>query len=440
MTSNPRPGPAPVTPSSQTGRAPERAFVWVWLPGETEPVVAGQLRVDGELLSFNYGRTYLERGDAIALYLPELPLRSGRIRPLRGLQVAGCLRDAGPDAWGQRVILARHVGRLTSASDTGDLTLLTYLLESGSDRIGALDFQASPTEYRPRVASATLEEVQRATDKFLAGEEFSLELEAALMRGTSIGGARPKVLLREQVAGGPDRQLIAKLSVQSDPYPVVKAEALAMDLASRVGLEVADTRLIECLGRDVLLVDRFDRPTRPDGTEGSRRLVMSALTMLELDEMEGRYASYHELADLLRGGFPDPDATLREVFSRIVFNICIGNIDDHARNHAAFWDGTALTLTPAYDLCPQLRSGETAQQAMAIGRDGARASRFAVCLAAADVYHLGRAEAAEIIDHQVTIITRQWSDAAEAAQLTAAERQQLWGRQILNPAIHYDAD
>lgn len=420
---------------------PMSAYVWVWLPGATEPVVAGQLQVDGELLVFNYGRSYLERTEAIPLYLPELPLGTGRIRPAGALRVAGCIRDAGPDAWGQRVILARHAGRLTPSSDTADLTLLTYLLESGSDRIGALDFQVSPTEYAPRRTDTTLEEVQSATDKFLAGEPFTPELEAALMRGTSIGGARPKVVLREEVAGQHDREIIAKLSVQSDPYPVVKAEAVAMDLARRVGLNVAGTRLTECLGRDVLLVDRFDRPIAAGsapGTPRPRRLLVSALTMLGLDEMEGRYATYHQLADLIRERFTNPDATLHELFSRIVFNICVSNTDDHARNHAAFWDGSALTLTPAYDVCPQLRSGESADQAMEIGRDKRRTSRLAVCLDAAEVYHLSRTQATEIAEHQVTVITEQWRDAAEAARLTEAERERLWGRQILNPAIHYE--
>lgn len=413
-----------------SGRSePQRAFVWVWLPGVKEPVVAGQLRLRGEIVVFNYGRSYLQRAEAVPLYLPELPLRSGEIRPVAGLTAAGCIKDAGPDVWGQRVILARHVGRLTAGADTADLGVLTYLLESGSDRIGALDFQASATDYVARTASASLEEMHAATDRFLAGEPLSPALETALLRATSIGGARPKVLLDDSGRGR-----IAKLSVQSDPYPVVKAEAVAMDLARRVGLNVAGTEIIECLGRDVLLVDRFDRTATP----GERRMLVSALTIFELDELMGRYATYHGLADIIRARFTDPDRTLHELFSRIVFNICVSNTDDHARNHAAFWDGSMLTLTPAYDLCPQLRTGEMADQAMAIGREGQRRSRFNVCLDAAEVYHLSRAEAAEIIDRQVMDIREQWDDVADAARLTAAERQQLWQRQVLNPAIHYD--
>jgi serine/threonine-protein kinase HipA len=409
---------------------PETAFVWVWLPGAIEPVVAGRLDVSDEVVMFTYGRSYLARADAIAVYLPELPLRPGPIRPGSGLTVAGCIRDAGPDAWGQRVILARHAGHLDRDSDTAELGLLTYLLESGSDRIGGLDFQASAATYTPRVGTATLEEMQIAADKLQAGEELSPELAMALLHGTSIGGARPKVLVDDS-----GRHFIAKLSSTTDPYPVVKAEGVAMELARRVGLDVPHTEVTTCLGGDVLLVERFDRTSVP----GQRRILVSALTMLGLDEIMGRYATYPALADLIRQRFTNPAATLRELFTRIVFNICVGNTDDHARNHAAFWDGGMLTLTPAYDLCPQLRSGTEANQAMAIGRDGQRASRLDSCRSSSEVYLLSRSEAEDIVDRLVTLINEQWDAAADAAGLTAQEKRQLWQRQILNPYIYADS-
>jgi serine/threonine-protein kinase HipA len=410
---------------------PTEAYVWAWLPATSRPVIAGRLEAVGEILYFTYGRSYLDRPEAIPLYLPELPLRRGRIRPLDGLTSAGCIRDAGPDAWGQRVILQRRHGRLTADSDTGDLGLLTYLLESGSDRIGALDFQTSATVYQARTSQATLDEMVTAAERLDAGLPLSPTLESALLHGTSVGGARPKVLVSDG-----DRRLIAKLSSRSDPYPVVKAEAVAMELARRVGLDVAATEITEVLGHDVLLVERFDRPERGQ----HRRMIVSALTILGLDVMMARYATYYDLADVIRRRFTDPKETLRELFSRIIFNICVSNTDDHARNHAAFWDGKTLRLTPAYDICPQPRSGGEATQAMAIRRDGYRYSQLAGCVAAAsDSYLLSAAEAKDIIDHQVDTIRSEWDEVAEVAQLTSAERNQLWGRQILNPYILEDA-
>jgi serine/threonine-protein kinase HipA len=95
--------------------------------------------------------------------------------------------------------------------------------------------------------------------------------------------------------------------------------------------------------------------------------------------MMAAYASYEKLAEIIRQRFIDPKATLRELCSRIVFNILFGNTDDHARNHAAFWDGHQLALTPTFDICPQSRSGQQASQAMLI-RGAERASQVGSAL------------------------------------------------------------
>lgn len=401
----------------------EEAFVWVWLPGATEPVVAGRLEAIDKVVMFNYGQSYLQRDDAIPLYLPELPLRSGPIRPRGSLTIAGCVKDAGPDAWGQRIIMHKRLGDASRDVDPDRLGVLTYLLESGSDRAGALDFQASSERYEQRSASATFEEMVTAADLLEAGEPLSPVLDAALFRGSSLGGARPKVLLDDD-----DRKLIAKLSSRTDAYPVVKAEAVAMNLAKRVGLNVASTTVTECLGRDALLVERFDRTSTP----GERRMLVSALTLFELDEMMARYGTYHDLAQIIRERFTHTDQTLCELFSRIVFNICVSNTDDHARNHAAFWDGVNLTLTPAYDICPQQRSGGEATQAMEIA-PSFKFSQLRGCVDAADIYHLSRDDAMSLVDHQLEVINTEWVDAADEARLTGGERKQFWHRQILNP-------
>jgi serine/threonine-protein kinase HipA len=144
------------------------------------------------------------------------------------------------------------------------------------------------------------------------------------------------------------------------------------------------------------------------------------------------------LADAIRKEFSDVTESLRELFARMVFNICIGNTDDHLRNHAAFWDGTRLSLTPAYDLCPQLRGGEIASQAINITRmPGERSSQLRLCRKAAPEFLLSRHDADQIIHNQLEMINREWEDAADEARLTMVERNYLWLRQILNPYIHY---
>jgi serine/threonine-protein kinase HipA len=302
---------------------------------------------------------------------------------------------------------------------------LTYLLESGSNRIGALDFQASPSDYASRQTdTASVEELLLSAQRVEEGIPLSPALDRALLHGSSVGGARPKALLEDG-----DRSLIAKFSSVTDPYSVVKGEYAAMELGRRAGLDVAEVELTQARGKDVLLVERFDRPPEP----GRRRAVVSALTVLELDEMLARYASYADLAHVVRRRFTRASATLRELFARITFNILVGNNDDHARNHSAFWDGAELTLAPAYDICPQSRGGGETAQAMAIGPDGFRMSQLAGCVEAASAYLLSGPEAREIVDDQIAVIESEWDDVCELARMTEVERRYFWGRQFLNP-------
>jgi len=418
--------------TSEIGPMYTEAYVWVWLPEAVEPVVAGVLTQQGQQLVFNYGRSYLARPDAMALYAPELPLQPGSIPLVPGLSMPSCIRDASPDAWGRRVLINRKFG--VKGADAANLELdeLTYLLESGSDRIGALDFQRSPTRYVPRqTQQVSLEALLTAAQQVERGVPLSPELDQALLHGTSLGGARPKVLLDDG-----ERKFIAKFSASNDLFSVVKGEFIAMRLARKVGLDVASVQLRTALGKDVLLIERFDR-VRHEG-HWRRKAMVSALTIFELDEMMAAYASYENLAEVIRHRFVNPKSTLRELFSRIVFNVLCGNTDDHARNHAAFWDGHQLALTPAYDICPQSRTGQQASQAMLI-HGAQRSSQVATCIAAAPSFLLGREEAIGIVNHQVNVIEREWLAICHEASVSTVDETLFWQRQFLNPFAFLDA-
>ena len=159
--------------------------------------------------------------------------------------------------------------------------------------------------------------------------------------------------------------------------------------------------------------------------------MVSLLTLLGLDEMMARYASYETFAEIIRHRFTNPRQTLREVFSRLVFNILCGNTDDHARNHAAFWDGKDLTLTPAYDICPQNRTGNEASQAMLICGNN-NLSWLKSCLETAHNFLLSEEEARKIFEELITAIEQHWDTVCEEAELTDADKKLLWGRQFLN--------
>ncbi|MCY4327780.1 MAG: HipA domain-containing protein [Rhodobacteraceae bacterium] len=412
--------------------APKDAFVWIWLPEATHPLVAGRIERVGNQYLFNYGRSYLGRKNAIPIFTPELPLQAGQIEPAGPLTIASALRDGAPDTWGRRVIINRLAGGAEFSADGFlDFDELTFMLQSGSDRIGALDFQISATDYVPREkANPTLDELQQSTEMVEDGVPLTPALANALEQGTAIGGARPKALINDQ-----GRKYVAKFSSSCDEYNVVKGEFVAMRLAKLCGLNVASVSLTQALGKDVLLIERFDRTKAEAGW--CRRAMVSALTRLSLDEIKAAHASYQDLAEIIRARFENARATLHEMFGRMVFNILVGNTDDHARNHAAFWNGECLALTPAYDICPQSRVGHEASQAMLLSGPERR-SQLIHCLSAALHFHLSEEEALAMISQQIVCIKGQWNDVCDEAGLSQVDRNFFWRRQFLNPMAFED--
>lgn len=399
----------------------DQLFVWIWLPGADEPVVAGKLFREDSVFGFIYGNSYLSSPRAITVFEPELPLGPEPQYPA-GMALHGCIADASPDSWGRRVI-DRRFGTDFAVGE------LDYLRLSGSDRIGALDFQESAEHFVPRLTHhASLDELAEAAQRFDDDEPLSQELADVLLYGSAVGGARPKALLDDG-----DRKLIAKFSSSTDQYPIVKAEFVAMQLAARCGIDVARTELTTAFGKDVLVVERFDRPGG-----GSRRAMVSGLTMLGLPDTAQLDGSYELLAIKMREGFANHRTSQRELFSRVAFNIICSNTDDHLRNHAAFWDGRDLTLTPAYDICAYPRTGE-ASLATAID-GGYRLANLAGLVQRAPLFQLGESDAREIVEQQVKEVEASWDEVCDLASLTSVARDQLRARSFLHPAIFYELD
>ena len=405
-----------------------KCYVWRWLPHSASPVVAGELHFDAQgRQTFAYGRSYLEREDAEPIYPVELALRRGTQEPVSGLDHFSCLRDAAPDAWGRRVIHARLLGR-AEVDYSGDLTEADYLMHSGSDRIGALDFQESATDYIPREQdSASLEDLQQVAELVSRDAPIPPDLEAALFHGSSIGGARPKAAIT-----GDGVKYVAKFSVSTDTFDMVRAEFVAMTLAARAGLDVASVTLEQANHRQVLLVERFDRKRR--GDRWYRRALVSVLTVLGLDESWAREASYPNLADRIRVSGRHFKRDACELFSRMVFNVLIGNTDDHARNHAFFVQGETIQLTPAYDICPFPRAGGEASHSMKLFGNS-NLSRIESCVQAAGEFGLAEDEALAIIESLIGVVAGQFDDICTEIGMPLTTRNLLWGRAILNPDI-----
>ena len=335
------------------------AYVWIYLPDQIDPVVAGRLDYDetpaSPIFSFLYGRSYLDRQGAIPLDPERLPLERGRRFESPDLYgILGVIRDASPDDWGRRVIEKRLA--VTEASE------LTYLVETGDDRAGALGFSErsdSPPNRQLPPERTDLETLLSAAAAIEAGQPIDPAVVMLLKHGWSLGGARPKATIHMD-----DELWLAKFPSAKDRLEIAAIEYATLTLAAQCGIETPELKLIDVGNRKVMLTQRFDRVRASKGF--ARMHFMSGLTLLGLREDEASRGSYPALADSLRKLVEDFKHDGEQLFRRMIFNMLVSNDDDHLRNHAVIFDKAGWRLSPAYDLVPHPQSSYTRMQGIGV--------------------------------------------------------------------------
>lgn len=385
------------------------ALVYIELDGA--PLLVGRLwsrfRSGRESATFEYDAGWLRHPQRFSLE-PALHLGPGPQHTAADQSLFGALGDSAPDRWGRT--LMRH-GERRRAEQEGrkprTLGEIDYLLLVDDEaRQGALRFARQ--EGGPFLAESDgtrippvleLPRLLQATYQVASGTETDEELRLLLAPGSSLGGARPKAAVRDH-----DGQLaIAKFPQRSDPMNVELWEAVALSLAENAGISAPRWRIELVANKPVLLLRRFDR-------DGSRRIpFLSAMSMLAARDHQEH--NYLEIADALRQFGAQPEADLRELWRRIVFNVLVSNTDDHLRNHGFLYEGGAgWRLSPAYDMNPVPIDVKPRVLSTAITFDSAEAS-LELALEAAEYFGLSAVQAKEIAGHVGKAVAR-WKDVA----------------------------
>ena len=389
-----------------------RLIVFVYLRGATEPVPAGVLEWDdpadpGSIVTFVYGRRYVERPDAAALDPRRLPLDASARTSAQGLTGAlAVFSNALPDAWGRLMGRPLNGGRPLTHPEL-------LLVTARGQRTGALDFgtdPAAPPGAGSPAAVTALDDLYEAVRAVEEGRPVDGRLAALLRQGSSLGGARPKETCLD---GG--RLWIAKLPSREDHQNIARVEYATMTLAREAGIRVPEMQVVPLHGdREALLVDRFDREPLPGGALG-RLPYMSARVLCGTPRAE---SSYLLLADALRRDAVDPDADRRELFRRMAFNAAVNNVDDHGDNHGVLLEPNGqVRLTPAFDIVAGAGTGR--YQAMEVGPEGRSGHRDNL-LAAAPRFGLDHGEA-EVLIQDVRDAAAGWREVFARCGVSDAE-------------------
>ncbi len=332
----------------------------------------------------------------------------------QGKDIFGCFSDALPDRWGRTLLLRRE--QLTAMEENRSMRRLSsFDFLTGIDdfsRMGAFRFKEDPdgefinvsellkipplTDIRELIAASA--EIERSEeDNELPDRKWIAQL---VQPGSSLGGARPKASVIDM-----DKTLyIAKFPSRKDDYDTGLWEHFSHILAAKVGINAAKTKVIATGEKyHTLLSERFDRTK-----DGKRIHFASAMTLLGLNDGDNATTGhgYLDIVDFIIQNCTDVEHNLQELYRRVAFNICIGNSDDHFRNHGFLLTAKGWTLSPAYDMNPTLNE----YQSLLISSTSNKADLSILLDACAD-YMLNHKTAERIISDVIEAVKR-WRELA----------------------------
>jgi len=401
-----------------------KAALEVWVDCDLTPLQKiGTLSHDRGTVWFEYEKTWLDNPVAFQID-PELHLGEGPVFPDAESGNFGIFLDSTPDRWGQtlmnrrEILLAKDEGRrarklypwdfLQGVQDVTRQGALRFKVKDDREFVAHDDLAAPPV-----TSLAELSDIATALTRTDIDDLDQLRrwLAALVAPGASLGGARPKANFIDE----DDSVWIAKFPAFQDTRDVGGWEYLVWTMAQKAGIDTppANKKKIGHSGYHTFCVRRFDRVGK------SRRFYASAMTMLRAKETADGSNSYLELAAFLSDyGDPDSiDTDLAQLFRRVVFNVIVGNRDDHLRNHGFLLDRRGWRLAPAFDMNPAI---DKEAHVLNLDEVDNRPSLEHV-RATASYYRLQSAAADQII-HEVVEAVKNWEELARRHGLPSLER------------------
>jgi serine/threonine-protein kinase HipA len=382
------------------------AYVFIHLDGKWLPCGYLTIEEDNRKIhsTFQYGKKYLQRENAISIDPVQLPLGHSLFRSVPKSPLFGGIRDAAPDGWGRHLL-----DRAAAPLSPGEFEYLTaFALE---DRIGALGFGSSIehgpgpihpgwANYPPHGAELDLENMIAAADQIETAAAISPEYRRFLVRGSSLGGAQPKAPTQHE-----GRMWIAKFGRQYEAWNTCRIENANMHLARICGITVPESKTLTVAGRDVFLISRFDRDP-----SGNRIPFITAATLLETDQVDE--GAYQDIAVQMRRYCAAATIyeDLKQLFKRLIFNILCNNSDDHLRNHGFIHTHGGWRLSPAYDIVPQPDMGPKVPRllTLGVGMNGSRTATLQNALSSCGVFGLAEADGRKLIDQMKKKFFSEW--------------------------------
>ena len=404
----------------------KRLYVFADFDWLKEPRLIGELSYESLRGSDSYGFYYSDDWlrDYGNLFLSDdLNNYPGQQYTAPGKDIFGCFSDALPDRWGRTLINRREqilakeekrpVRRLSSfdylvgIEDYSRMGGLRFKDSLDGEYINASEVLRIPplTDIRELIAASS--EIEKSEEEHHLPERRWIE--QLVQPGSSLGGARPKASVIDE-----NKILhIAKFPSRKDDYDTGLWEHFSHLLAKKAGIHAAETRVIFANDKyHTLLSRRFDRKE-----DGKRIHFASAMTLLGLNDGDNANTGhgYLDIVDFILQNCTNVEDNLQELYRRVAFNICIGNTDDHFRNHGFLLTAKGWTLSPAYDMNPTLNEF----QSLLVSSTSNKAE-LGILLDTCEDYMLNRKIAEKIISEVIEVV-KGWREMATRLGISKRE-------------------
>lgn len=404
----------------------KRLYVFADFDWLKEPRLIGELSYESLRGSDSYGFCYSDDWlrDYGNLFLSDdLNNYPGQQYTAPGKDIFGCFSDALPDRWGRTLINRREqilakeekrpVRRLSSfdylvgIEDYSRMGGLRFKDSLDGEYINASEVLRIPpiTDIRELIAASS--EIEKSEEENHLPERRWIE--QLVQPGSSLGGARPKASVIDE-----NKILhIAKFPSRKDDYDTGLWEHFSHLLAKKAGIHAAETKVIFTNDKyHTLLSRRFDRKE-----DGKRIHFASAMTLLGLNDGDNANTGhgYLDIVDFILQNCTNVEDNLQELYRRVAFNICIGNTDDHFRNHGFLLTAKGWTLSPAYDMNPTLNEF----QSLLVSSTSNKA-KLSILLDTCEDYMLNRKIAEKIISEVIEVV-KGWREMATRLSISKRE-------------------
>lgn len=281
----------------------------------------------------------------------------------------GMIADSLPDRFGN-IVIKRYLESQGRSAE--DLSVLERLCYTGKRGMGALEYEPSADIAISNNAEIHIDALSKLAADILS-EKSNIHIMqndgmiAQLMEcSSSAGGARAKTLIawnREtgdirsgQInAGAGYEYWLLKFGnvdnnkdkdVTPDDREYTKIEYAYYLMAIDAGIKMNECKLYTENGKSHFMTKRFDRI----GTKGNKVHMQSLCAIAHMDYNSPRVYSYEEAFTVMEK-LQLPYHDFLQLYSRMVFNDCSKNYDDHTKNISFLMDPTGTwRLSPAYDI------------------------------------------------------------------------------------------